>query len=102
MAFASASNKVSLYLCMQRPAGISRTTWSNATDAYVFHMGVTNDLRELASLGTYSPGDARQVIQGLKGHQFLKMPIRGGAQWTISEVSREAAKPNKATFSTTA
>ncbi len=102
MAFASASNKVSLYLCMQRPSGISRTTWSNATDAYVFHMGVTNDLRELASLGTYSPKDAREVIQGLKGKNFLKMPIRGGAQWTISQVSPQAAQPSRSEFSTTA
>jgi len=98
MAFASASNKVSLYLCMQRPSGISRTTWSNATDAYVFHMGVTNDLRELASLGTYSPKDAREVIQGLKGKNFLKMPIRGGAEWTISQVSPQEAQPQRGEF----
>jgi len=95
MAYASASNKVSLYLLMQRPAGISRTTWSSASDAFIFHCGVTNDLRELASLGTYSPKDAREVIQNLTGHQFLKMPIRSGEQWVISELDRATLAPRK-------
>lgn len=93
MAYASASNKVSLYLCMQRPSGISRTTWSSATDAYIFHMGVTNDLRELASLGTYSPKAAREVIQSLKDKNFLKMPIRSGSAWTVSKVSADGKVP---------
>ena len=93
MAYASASNKVSLYLCMQRPSGISRTTWSSATDAYIFHMGVTNDLRELASLGTYSPKEARDVIQGLTGKNVLKMPIRSGAPWVVSKVDRASLAP---------
>jgi len=95
MAYASASNNVSLYLCMQRPSGISRTTWSNVSDAYIFHMGVDNDLREMASLGTYDPKDVRQVIKALTGKYFLKLPVRAGTPWTISKVSLEALKPRK-------
>jgi hypothetical protein len=98
MAFASASNKVSLYLCMQRPSGISRTTWSNATDAYVFHMGVTQRPARTGFARHHSPKDARDVIQGLKGKNFLKMPIRGGAEWTISQVTPQAAQANALNF----
>jgi len=73
-------------LAIQRPSGLSRVTWSSVSDAYVFHLGVTNDVRELASLGTYSPIDAAKVIRNLRGHQFLRLPCRGGAEWSISEM----------------
>jgi hypothetical protein len=95
MAFASASNEVSLFFLMQRPAGISRTTWSNVSDAYIFKMGVDNDLREMASLGTYDPKDVREVIKKLQDKYFLKLPMRAGTPWTISKVSAEAAVPRK-------
>ena len=86
IAYGAASNNVSLHLCIQRPAGLSRVTWSSVSDAYVFHLGVTNDVRELASLGTYTPADATVAIRNLRGHQFLRLPCRGGADWQISEV----------------
>lgn len=86
IAYGAASNNVSLHLAIQRPSGLSRVTWSSVSDAYVFHLGVTNDVRELASLGTYSPLDAAKVIRNLRGHQFLRLPCRGGAEWSISEM----------------
>ena len=92
IAFGAASNKVSMYLCIQRPSGLSRVTWSSVSDAYVFHLGVTNDMRELASLGTYSPKDATVAIQNLHGHQFLRLPCRGGAEWSVSEVPKNWAQ----------
>jgi hypothetical protein len=92
IAYGAASNKVSMYLCIQRPSGLSRVTWSSVSDAYVFHLGVTNDMRELASLGTYSPKDATVAIQNLQGHQFLRLPCRGGAEWSVSEVPKDWAK----------
>jgi len=92
IAYGAASNKVSMYLCIQRPSGLSRVTWSSVSDAYVFHLGVTNDVRELASLGTYSPKDATLAIQQLQGHQFLRLPCRGGAEWSISEVPKNWAQ----------
>ena len=86
VAFGAASNKVSLYLCLQRPSGLSRVTWSSVSDAMVFHLGVTNDIRELASLGVYDPREAAHAIKQLQGHAFLDLPCRGGAEWSISEV----------------
>lgn len=86
IAFGGASNKVSLYLCIQRPAGLSRVSWSSVYDAFVFHCGITGDVRELASLGIYNPRDAAQAIQSLRGHQFLRLPCRGDATWQVTEV----------------
>ena len=91
LAYGGASNKVSLYLCIQRPSGLSRVTWSSVSDAYIFHGGVTDDIRELATLGTYDAKDVARIIKsGLKGHQFLALPCRGQAEWAISEVDVRA------------
>jgi hypothetical protein len=89
LAFGSASNKVSLYLCVQRPANVPPITWTSVSDAYIFHMGRTDDVRELASLGVYPPRDAIRAVQSLRDHQFLYLPCRGGggAQWAISQVA---------------
>ena len=87
-AFQGASNKVTLYLCSQRPSGMERITWSSVTDAYIFKMGITDDIRELATLGTNQPRDVATVIRTqLGGHRFLHVPTRGqGMSWAISEV----------------
>lgn len=86
LAYGSASNRVSLYLLAQRPAGIPRIIWSSVAAAELFHSGVTNDIRELASLGTYPPRDVARALQSLEGHQFLDLPTRGRATWAISEL----------------
>lgn len=95
LAYGSASNKVSLYLCVQRPANVPPITWTSVSDAYIFHMGRTDDVRELASLGTYPPKAAIEAVQSLGGddgaleetHKFLYLPCRGGrGSWAISEV----------------
>ena len=87
IAYGSASNGVSMYLLLQRPSGVPRVTWSSVMDACLFHSGVTNDLRELASLGTYEPKAAVDAVKSLRGHSFLHQPCRGGAEWSISEVT---------------
>lgn len=91
IAYGSASNKVSLYMCMQRPAGVPRITWSSCADALIFKSGVTNDLRELASLGTYDPKPTTVAIKRLQRFQFLDLPCQSGdglkeATWSISRV----------------
>lgn len=88
LAFTGRSSNVSLYLCMQRPRNMEKVTWSSVSDAYIFHTGVVDDVRELASLGTNDPREAVQVIQkDLTGHQFLALPCRGQSEgWMISEV----------------
>jgi hypothetical protein len=88
IAFGAASNKVSLYLCMQRPTGMERVTWSSVSDAYVFKSGIIDDIRELAALGTQDPRDAVTVLRTqISGHRFLHLPTRGQSRgWSISEV----------------
>jgi hypothetical protein len=87
MAFGAASNKVSMLFLMQRPAGVPRILWQSCTTALLFHLGVTNDIREMASLGTVQPKAVVEAIGQLRGHQFLDLPCRGGAEWSVSEVS---------------
>lgn len=86
IAYGSASNQVSLFLCIQRPAGLPRITWASCADAYIFKTGVTNDLRELASLGTYDPKPVAQAIKRLGRYEFLALPCRGGSEWAVSKV----------------
>jgi hypothetical protein len=86
MAYGSASNKISFLFLMQRPAGVPRILWQSCTTALIFHMGVTNDIREMASLGTEEPKAVVAAIKKLKGHAFLNLPCRGGATWSVSEV----------------
>jgi hypothetical protein len=86
MAYGSASNKITFLFLMQRPSGVPRILWSSCSTALIFHIGGTNDVRELASLGTEDPKAAVLAIRKLKGHSFLDLPLRGGAPWSISEV----------------
>lgn len=90
IAYGSASNDVSLFLCIQRPAGLPRITWASCSDAYIFKTGVTNDLRELASLGTYDPKPVAAAIKRLGRYEFLALPCRGGSEWAVSRVEVRA------------
>ena len=97
VAYGTASNLVSLYLCVQRPANVPPVTWTSVSEAEIFHMGRTDDVRELASLGTLPPKAAIEAVRvlgnqqyqasnGLGIHPFLSLPTRGGATWAVSEV----------------
>jgi hypothetical protein len=86
MAYGVASNGVSLVFLMQRPAGVPRILWQSCTTALIFHMGVTNDMREMGSLGTVQPKAVVEAIGNLRGHEFLDLPCRGGARWARTEV----------------
>ena len=86
MAYGSASNKVSLHLLVQRPSNVPPVAWTSCSQALIFHSGRVEDVRQLASLGTYTPQDAAEAIRELHGHQFLDLPCRGQAEWSISEV----------------
>lgn len=90
LAFASASNGVSMHVLCQRPALLPPIVWQSCMQALLFHGGNTRDQRELASLGVYPPTDVVRAIQRLRGHQFLDLPCRGGvdgqATWAVSEV----------------
>ena len=90
IAYTGRSSGVTLMMLVQRPAGVPRNTWSNATHCFLWHHGVTNDTRELASLGTTNPKEVQVAIQGLRGHNFLYLPCRAGTGWAISEVDLRA------------
>ena len=86
VAYGAASNKVSLHLLVQRPSNVPPVAWTSCSLAMLFHSGRTDDIRELASLGTYTPREAQTAIRNLQGHRFLCLPCRGGMEWSESEV----------------
>lgn len=86
IAYGGRSNLVSLVMLVQRPANVPVTCWTNCTQALIFHTGYDSDLDKLASLGTYPHKQVQFAIEGLTGHQFLDLPVRGQAAWAISEV----------------
>ena len=88
IAYGSASNGVSLYVLVQRIANVPPVVWTSATWAEIFHTGRTTDVRELASLGVYPPKTTGEAVRQLRGHQFLDLPCRGGAEWAITQVDR--------------
>jgi hypothetical protein len=92
LAYGAASNLVSMHLIVQRPANVPPITWTSCSQAFLFHLGKTDDVRELASLGTYTPREAQEAVKHLTGHRFLDLPCRGGYEWSISEVSKEYTK----------
>lgn len=86
LAYGAASNKVSMVLLSQRPANIPPVTWTSVSQALLFHMGRVEDVRDLASLGTYEAPAAVEAVRRLRAHQFLDMPVRAQADWSISEI----------------
>ena len=86
IAYTGRSMKVTLMVLLQRPAGVPRTVWANCAHAFVWRHGVTNDTRELASLGTEDPKAVTAAVQSLRGFDFLYLPCRAGDGWAISRV----------------
>lgn len=75
-----------LIMLVQRPAGVPRLTWSSASYALLFRMGITTDVRELASLSAESPSDVALALKHLQGHQFLELPTRAMREWSITQL----------------
>jgi hypothetical protein len=86
IAYTGRSSGVTLMMLVQRPSGVPRNTWSNASYAFIWHAGVSSDLLEMARLGTNTPKDVQAAIGSLAGHQFLFLPCRAGTGWAVSEV----------------
>jgi hypothetical protein len=86
IAYTGRSSGVTLMTLLQRPAGVPRNIWSNVSHAFMWKHGVTNDTRELASLGTEDPKTVGLAISQLQPFQFLYLPTRAGRQWTVSKV----------------
>jgi energy-coupling factor transporter ATP-binding protein EcfA2 len=88
LAYGARSSHVSMILLAQRLPPRVPIIWTSVSQALLFHQGRTDDIRELASLGVYEPREAADAMQSLKGHQFLDLPVRAQAEWSISEVDR--------------
>ena len=97
IAVGGASNGTSLSMAIQRPSAVPIETYASSHHDYIFKLGNTNDIRELASYSAYSTREVSDAIRGLnkgnldKGHQFLHLPVVGGASWKISEVPKDWA-----------
>lgn len=87
VAYTGRAMGVTLCALMQRPSGLPRNIWANAGHAFIFHSGVSTDLQELTSLSVYPPADTKKAIHALRGHQFLYLPTRAGADWAITQVA---------------
>ena len=92
IAYTGRSSGVTLMMLVQRPRGVPVHTWTNASHAFIWHMGHTDDARELASLGTQQPRAVQSAVHSLRGHDFLYLPCRAGADWAISCVDLADAR----------
>lgn len=86
VAYMGRSLNLTLMMLVQRPVGVPLHTWTNVSHAFLWHVGNTDDVRELASLGTVPPKDVVLAMRQLQGHSFLYLPTRTGGGWAISEV----------------
>jgi hypothetical protein len=86
IAYTGRSSNVTLIMLVQRPASVPVNTWTNSTHAFIWKLGNTRDMRELASLGTVDPKAVQTALPTLDKHQFLYLPCRAGVPWAISEV----------------
>ena len=86
IAYTGRSSGVTLMMLTQRPRGVPINCWSNASYVFLWHMGNTDDARELASLGTTTRRAVQQAVAGLEGHTFLFLPCRAGTGWAVSRV----------------
>lgn len=91
VAYTGRSSHVTLLMLMQRPRGVPVHCWTNASHAFLWKVANTNDMRELASLGTYPPPDVVLALQQgfASEHEFLYLPCRAtgaGSGWAVSQV----------------
>ena len=86
IAYTGRSSGVTLMMLVQRPRGVPVHTWTNASHVFLWHMGNTDDARELASLGTRPPKEVQAAVHELWGHDCLYLPARSGTDWAITKV----------------
>ena len=91
IAYTGRSSGVTLMMVVQRPRGVPVNCWSNASHAFLWHVGNTDDARELASLGVTDRRAVQTAVGQLEGHDFLYLPCRAGMGWAISRVDVRTA-----------
>lgn len=95
IAYAGRSSDVTLMTLAQRPRGLPVNCWTNAIYAFIWHLGNSDDIRELASLGTKDrravTAQVAEMTEGAEDtpqrrHDFLFLPCRAGVRWGVSQV----------------
>jgi hypothetical protein len=86
LAYTGRSMGVTLMILLQRPRGVPINCWSNASYAFLWHMGNADDVRDMSSLGTEDARSVQAAVKSLGGHDFLWLPCRAGSEWAISRV----------------
>lgn len=92
LAYAGRSGGITLMVIVQRPAGTPVNCWSNASWAFLWHLGNPDDIRKMASLGTREPKQVAAALQSAANdpHGFLFLPCRAARQqWAITKVESE-------------
>lgn len=89
IAYGGRSNGISLHLCVQRPSGIPIIIHDQCREGYVFKIGNTNDIREIASYSAYSNREVSEAVSDLGVHEFLHLPMGAtDREWGVSEVPK--------------
>jgi hypothetical protein len=86
IAYGGRSMGITLMMLIQRPAGVPRNTWSNATHGFLWKMGVGNDTREMALLSARDPKSVGAAIKNLPPKHFLYLPFQAADDWAVSKV----------------
>lgn len=86
LAYTGRSMGITLMMVVQRPRGVPVNCWTNASYAFVWHAGNSDDVRELASLGVEDRRDVVDAVAHVRGHDFVFLPCRSGMEWAISRV----------------
>lgn len=86
IAYTGRSSNVTLMILLQRPRGVPVNCWTNVTYAFLWHLGNTDDVRELASLSVQDRREAQLAVAKLRGYDFLFLPCRATSEWAITRV----------------
>lgn len=89
LSYTGRSSKITLMILLQRPRGVPVLCWTSASYAFLWHMGNTDDVRELASLGVKDRRAAQLAVTQLRGHDFLFLPCRATSDWAVTRVDME-------------
>lgn len=69
---------VSLVSCLQRPAWVPRTTWDQASHAFVRRLADTEDLRTIRGLAPGTTRDLETWTRQLGRYEWLYLPVAHG------------------------
>lgn len=69
---------VSLVACMQRPAWVPRTTWDQASHAFIRTLADADDVRTIRGLSRVSARELEEYTRLLRRYEWLYLPVAHG------------------------